>query len=364
MKSPIPRLMGALLFAGSVAHATGLQVPATEDPGALWQTSTGRDIGSRSAPAGAPLVVRSLQRFDERATVGRWNGIGRGGAAGLGAGLATASAAGSETRHLRYDRFVYDQRPGAPLRTFVHALHNADVTGADPVSWHRLGVGLERRGAHWRVGAEVSAGSTERAGAALALRWRPDAKWSFGAQALSISNNAPLQAWRSGVWASERSGDLEYAWTARRKLRASVGQLAFSDGSLRIVRTADWQERWLDRPARRLTTTLGWRSVSSSHGAVPSWLAAGNDHLVTLEVATDEVHPVHWARRIQRRLLLWAGLSTSDTQSGAIHGSTYEESVELRRDLSMRYGVGSEQRPLEGTMVRRSFATVALQWRY
>lgn len=360
------RTIAAAAFwaAAGSCNAVGIALPS-DDVAALWPATLGRELGARVVQPAPAAFARLATGAPERAAwPGSWHGIA--GEAGRQPGTPLGSSTTAETlrRDLRYDAFVVTSRSAQPWRAFLHFVHHADRADAAAASWHRFGGGVHGTLGRLKLAAELSTGSGDRAGAALSMRWRSSQALSFGLQSQSVTNNLPMQAWRAGVWASEKAADAVWEWTSGRKLRAAITRQAFSDGTQREIRSLQWQTAWAARPALRWSAVATLRDVSSSAQGT-GWLSAGRDRTLSVELRSDDTARDGWLRRVQRSLLLYAGISSPhEALAHAVHGTSLEQALALGRDLTLRLGLGSEWRPTEGGTQRRSYATLALQIAY
>ncbi|MGB7301566.1 MAG: poly-beta-1,6 N-acetyl-D-glucosamine export porin PgaA [Burkholderiaceae bacterium] len=230
--------------------------------------------------------------------------------------------------------------------------------------WHREGAGLEYRRDDYRVAAELSTGSNGITGTSLRGRWTFNDDWWFEGNIESIAEQTLLQAWQSGVRASEFG--LRAGWTPNESRRASVGltRYHFTDDNNRLAWYASWTERFISTPSWRIDATIGaWQSTNSLLGA--PYFNPERDRSLTLEIAAEWTSWRRYERALRHRFTATGGnYWQHGFGSGGITGLRYEAIFDYDRRLSVSLGIGRLVRPYDGIRTGSSYLQFLLDWRF
>lgn len=277
-------------------------------------------------------------------------------------GSGEAAALIGPPREFRVDTVLWSSPLSRDWRAFVQDWKAQARFDDATAEGRRTGVGLERQGEDWRIGAELATGNlaVHAAGVPMAAR---------GGQGLRLQTDPggdPLQLRSRLAAVPGRQLSVDAAWmpTDARRLGGTVTAVDSTNGHQRKVASSAWRERWAEGKGWRVETTLGAVATRSEFGGALGGNAR-SDASATLDTAAEWLS---WRRRddaFRQRLSLTIGAYWQDAfGSGTVRAARYEHVWELSRTLRMRYGVGRSLRPIDGVQTERTDASVALDWRF
>ena len=271
----------------------------------------------------------------------------------------------SGNRDWSIDNWLYSPPIADNWRIFAHNYKSSADFDNSITKWIRTGIGAEWRWQDWRVTGEINDGSGVKPGIAGAVRWKPDDHWTFYGAAESVTNQIPLRAVQSGVYAHRASFSADWQENESRKLSAGMAASNFSDNNRRTSVNAAWFERWFSGPRWMFETTLGGDASHNTMGTEPSYFNPKNDHSLWLTAAVENLTWRHYERSFRQRLALTGGRYWQEHfPSGSVEAIEYGHRWELERNLSVRYGIGRSFRPYDGTREARTFANLTVLWRF
>lgn len=233
------------------------------------------------------------------------------------------------------------------------------------VAYDRSGVGLRySRGA---IDARLAwfdptDGYSGRSAVEAALGWSPTDQWRFGAQAGTVSVDAPLRARYYGI--TGRSASVSAAWQ-----RSDLGDLALtltrmdlSDGNQRDGAAFSARERVLTQPHFKLDLRGELGASRNSLAGVP-YFNPSRDAIALVGAVGDWMTWRHYENRMQQRFGLWAGSYWQEGfgRSGVLRAS-YEHEWQFGPGWSLLYGIGWFRQAYDGRRETRREVFAALHW--
>ncbi|MHA6202946.1 poly-beta-1,6 N-acetyl-D-glucosamine export porin PgaA [Dyella soli] len=261
--------------------------------------------------------------------------------------------------------FLYGPPLDERWRWFVHD-YTAMADFSDAwTRWSRAGAGVEWRWLNWRVAAEANGGNVGGAGAALALRWALDDRWTFEARAASRSNDIPLKAVRDGIHANDVVADASWHLNESLVVSAQATESHFSDGNRRQALFVQWQQRWLSNARWQVDMLLSTSGSRNSLDQTVSYFNPRHDHDVMLTGVGEFITWRDYDYRFTQRLELGTGRYwESGYPSGNITYLRYAHAWQLGLPVEWHYGFAIVMRPYDGVREKQLRAEMGLLWQF
>lgn len=270
------------------------------------------------------------------------------------------------TQDYAVDTRLYSSPLNYNYRVFAHAF-NAEARFAGGTGRrNRVGAGVEYRSPLITASAELSHDlSGNHNGAAAALAYIPNDRWTFSGTVDTSSNETPLQASLAGITARLASG--EAVWQAHESRSAALyyAHMDFSDNNRRDITQARWTERVIAGPVYTLEVTGALYASNNSQGGTTPYFNPSSDFSPTLELANEWLQWQRYTRSFRHRVIATAGSYWQQGfGSGPVYGARYEQEWAADDRLTLRYGIGRNLHPYDGQKTARNYAVVSLNWRF
>jgi len=269
------------------------------------------------------------------------------------------------TRDYAVDTHLYSRPLDYNYRVFAHAFSAEARFPGGTGRRNRVGGGLEYRSPLITASAELSHDlSGNDNGAAAALAYTPNDRWTFSGIVDSSSNETPLQASLAGI--NARLVSAEAVWQAHESRSAALyyAHMDFSDNNRRDITRARWTERVIAGPVYSLEVTGALYASGNSQAGAP-YFNPSRDFSPTLELANEWLQWRRYTRSFRHRVVLTAGnYWQQGFGTGPVYGARYEQEWAADDRLTLRYGIGRSLHPYDGEKTARNYAVLSLNWRF